>query len=257
MRRQSNLLVLLGIAFFIVGGVIVYLVTKDDDGGGPSNEPGVATVVVGTEDIPAGALADQLIEEGRLRTAEVSEAQVQAGAVRSVNQLAGATFIQGFAKDQQITTGGVQLKTRTFDVPAGFEGIAVQIDFVPGGAGYVSPGDRINLYGVYEGPTGELAVPRTELLLTNVEVLDVDLTIPPRRGNTTNTTVDGSARASGSTVTYLLAMRADDAEKAIYTTEFARFYATLTAADAPPAGPTAGRSGDDILSEEPNDAFNG
>ena len=102
------------------------------------------------------------------------------------------------------------------------------------------------------------AVPRAELLLTNVEVLDVDLTIPPRRGAAP---VDPSQpvaqRASTSAVTYLLALRADDAEKVIYQTEFESLYASLVADDAPPAGPTPGQDGSTILQEEPNDAFNG
>ena len=52
-------------------------------------------------------------------------------------------------------------------------------------------------------------------------------------------------------------MRADDAEKIVYTTEFESLYATLTAKDAAPAGPTSGRDGSNVLAEEPNVAFNG
>lgn len=259
MRRRSNLLVLLGIAFFLVGGLLVYLLTDDDDEGGGGGEAQPVTVVVATEDISAGTLADDLIESGRLQTVEVDANQVIPGAVQSVNQLAGATFIQGFAADQQITTAGLQLQSRTFTVPEGFEAVAVQLDFVDGGAGYVSQGDRINLYGIYTTSAGDAAVPRAELLLTNVEVLDVDLTIPPRRGSqqATDPATATTPRASAEAVTYLLAMRADDAEKAIYTTEFAKLYATLTADEAPPAGPTEGRDGVNILAEEPNAAFNG
>lgn len=260
MRRRSNLLVLLGVAFFLVGGLLVYLLTDDDDAGGGGGDAQDVTVVVATEDVSAGTLADDLIESGRLRTVEIPAAQVIPGAVQSVNQMSGATFIQGFAADQQITTAGLQLPSRTFAVPEGFEAVAVQLDFVDGGAGYVSQGDRINLYGIYTTAAGEAPVPRAELLLTNVEVLDVDLTIPPRRG-TQQQGADPAAgttpRASADAVTYLLAMRADDAEKIIFTTEFAKLYATLTADDAPPAGPTPGRDGTNILAEEPDAAFNG
>lgn len=261
MRRRSNLLVLLGIAFFVVGGLIVYLVTDDeDDGGGGTGAAAPVSVVISDQDISAGALADDLIAAGTLRVIEIPAAELVPGAIQSLNQLAGATFIQGFAKEQQITTGGLQLQSRTFEIPEGFEAVAVQIDFVAGAAGYVNPGDRINLYGLYTTGAGDAPGPRAELLLTSVEVLDVDLTIPPRRG-TGGTTSDPSQpaaqRASGTTVTYLLALRTDDAEKVIYTTEFAGFYATLTADDAPPAGPTPGRDGGNILDEEPNVAFNG
>ncbi|MEQ1788762.1 MAG: RcpC/CpaB family pilus assembly protein [Acidimicrobiales bacterium] len=253
MRSRSNLLVLLGIAFFVVGGVIVFMLTSDDDGGGGSGAEARVTAVVATTDIPAGALADELIDEGKLDVVEVPSGQLAPGALGSLNQLAGATFVQGFAANQQITGVGVQLRTRTFEIPEGFEAVAVQLEFVPGGAAYVSPGDRINLYGTGGGE----AQSRAELLLTNVEVLDVDLTIAPRRGSTTDPSAASTPRTSSEAVTYLLALRTDDVEKVVFMTEFAGLYATLTAEEAPPAGPTEGRDATNIFEEEPNVAFGG
>ena len=259
MRRRSNLLVLLGVAFFVVGGVIVYLLTDDDGGSGGTGEAAPVSVVVGTEDIPAGALADDLIEAGKLKAIETTTAALTPGAIQSLNQLAGAEFVQGFAANQQITSSGLQLRNRTFEIPEGYEAVALQIDFVPGAAGYVNAGDHINLYGLYTTPVADRPAPRAELLLTNVEVLDVDLSIPARRGTAgaTDPSQPAAQRASGSAVTYLLALRTDDAEKVIYTTEFASFYATLTGDEAPPAGPTPGRDAENILEEEPNAAFAG
>jgi Flp pilus assembly protein CpaB len=254
-RRRSNLLVLLGIAFFVVGGVIVYLLTGDDDDDS-TGEAQPVTVVVSSQDIPAGALGDELIDAGTLKTVEVAATELSPGAVQSLNQLQGATFVQGFAADQQITATGLQLQTRTFTVPEGYEAVAVQIEFVAGAAGYVDAGDRINLYGMFRQSAGGAPAPRAELLVTNVEVLDVNLTIPPRRG-TADTTAATTPRAVGTDVTYLLAMRTADAEKVIYTTEVESLYATLTAKDAAPAGPTSGSDAETILAVEPNDAFNG
>ena len=121
---------------------------------------------------------------------EVDPAALVPGAIGSLTQLDGATFTQNFAADQQITQLGVQLaNNRTFTIPEGFEAVAVQLEFVPGVAGYVSPGDRINLFGTVTGTPAEL-------VLTNVEVLDVDLTIPPRRGSATDPDTGTSATAA-------------------------------------------------------------
>lgn len=232
MRSRSNLLVLLGIAFFVVGGIIVFLITDDDDGGSEAAEK--VRVVVATTDIEAGRLANELIEENKLREVEIDPARLVTGAINSLAQLEGATFTQAFAGDQQITQVGVQLaNNRTFEIPEGFDAVAVQLDFVPGVAAYVSPGDHINLYGA--------AAERAELVLSNVEVLDVDLTIPPRRGSTTDPNAGGTPRASGSAVTYLLALRPEDAERVIYLTQFQDLYASLVADEAAPAGQTPGR----------------
>jgi Flp pilus assembly protein CpaB len=244
------LLVLLGIAFFVVGGLIVYLITNDDDDDGAAAEK--VQVVIATTDVSAGDLADDLIEENKLRAVEVDPTRLVAGAVGSLNQLQGATFTQNFASNQQITLAGVQLaNNRTFTIPEGFDAVAVQLEFVPGVAAYVSPGDHINLYGSVGG--------RSELLLTNVEVLDVDLTIPPRRGSATDPgSTTAAQRPSGSAVTYLLALRVDDVEKVVFLTENdGGLYASLVPDEAAPAGPTPGRTGSDIFEEEPNAAFNG
>jgi Flp pilus assembly protein CpaB len=246
-RSRSNLLVLLGIAFFVVGGVIVFLLTSDDDDGGSgSSDATRVTVIVGTEDISAGALADDLIEAGKLETKELPSTSLPPGTISSLNQLTGATFIQGFAAGQPLTTTGLQLQNRAFTVPEGFEAVAVQIDFVAGGAGYVNTGDLINLYATIESNGGQLTVPRAELLLTNVEVLDVNLSIPARRGTSTDQT-GNAPRATGDNVTYLLALRTEDVERVVYATEFAGLYASLTADEAPPVGPTPGRDPETIL----------
>ena len=195
-------------------------------------------------------------------------AVLETGCVYVAPLLEGLALPDGLcaATNPKSSTGRLDVFTRViadgvsaFDqIPAGYEAVAVQIDFVAGAAGYVNAGDRINLYGLYTTPTGSGPGPRAELLLTNVEVLDVDLSIPARRGTApTDPSQPTAQRPSGSTVTYLLALRPVDAEKAIFSTEFASLYATLTADDAPPAGPTPGRDAESILADEPNVAFNG
>lgn len=249
-RSRSNLLVLLGIAFFVVGGIIVFLLTDDDDD--PSGPGAPVSAVVSNVDIAAGTLADDLIEAGSLSEIRVPASQVPAGAVQSINQLVGGTFVQGFAKEQPITGSGVQLASRTFDVPAGYEAMAVQLDFVGAGAGYVNAGDRINLYTAYstQYPVDVESLPHAELLLSNIEVLDVNLTIAPRRGTATAT--DGSARTGGQAITYLIAVKTDDAEKIVYSTEFQTLYASLMNEDDAPAGDTEGKNGDNVTVGDPN-----
>lgn len=243
MRGRSNLLVVLGIAFFVVGGIIVFLLTDDDGGTGSA---GPVQVVVSSVDVQAGTLANDLISAGSLREVKISSDQVQPGTIQSINQLQDATFVQGFAKNQPLTQGGLQLQNRTFEVPAGYEAVAVQVDFVEGGAGYVNPGDFVNIFGTF-GVTYPIdqPVPRAQLLVSNVQVLDVDLTVPPRRGSTpADPTV---ARTSSDTVTFLLALKTADAEKVIYNAEFQGLYASLVAKDAPPVSGTPGRDGNTIL----------
>jgi Flp pilus assembly protein CpaB len=246
--RRSNLMVLLGIAFFIVGGVIVYLVTQDDDDGPGTAEVPPVQVVVATESLNAGDLGSEVIAEGKVRQLELPADRAVPGAITSLAQLEGATLTQGYGPDQQITQAGIRGRTRNFEIPEGHEAVAVEIDFVSAGAGYVRDGDRINLYGVFRTGVGDLPVPRSQLLLPSVEVLEVSTDIPSRRGTAARED-EGTApaRATANSVVFLLALPTDQVEQLVYGTEFEALYATLLGQDAPPAGPTPGRDAGNVL----------
>ena len=248
MRNRSNLLVLIGIAFFVVGGIIVYVLTNDDGDSKATSQ--TITVVYATQDIPAGSKADDIVAAGGVKERRIDASQAAAGAIQSVNQLEGATFVQAFGEDSQITSGGLQALKRGYDLPDGYEAVAVKLSFPQGVAGYVTAGDKVNLYGVFTGGVAsEGNTPRAELLLTNVQVLDTNLTVPAN-----GVQQDATARSGGSDIVYLLAVKTTDAEKIIYSTSFQGLYATLVNSDAAPSGPSTGQDGESILSVEANDA---
>ncbi len=254
MRRRSNLLVLLGIAFFVVGGVLVYLLTDDDDGPG-DGEAAPVSVVVATNDIPAGTLADELIEQGRLRVRGDRRQPASSPAPsRASTSWPGPRSSRASPPTSRSPAPACSSRPAPSRCPRASRPWPCRSTSSPGAAGYVNPGDRINLYGVFSGILGERPTPRAELLLTNVEVLDVDLTIPPRRG-TAPADPAQPARPAGQQHRRHLpagAARRRRREGRSSLTEFQSLYATLTADEAAPAGPTPGRDPDTILEEEPN-----
>lgn len=246
--RRSNLMVLLGVAFFVLGGAIVLLVLRDNGSGTAEAAPsrlGQATVVVATEPVAAGALGDDLIAAGKLETRQVAADQRPIDAVGSPSELSGRILQSAFAQGEPIRQGGLRAASLRqgagIEIPEGMEALAVQVDFVAGAAGYVGPGDRVNLFAVIDkaSPADEanqpvgpgVRTPRTELLLSNVLVLDVSSEVAPRRANE-----DPSApRPSGDALTYLLAVDTAQASRAIFTTSFHKLHLTLVREDAPPA----------------------
>ena len=158
MRQRSNLIILFGIAFFIVGGAIAYLVLNDDDDGGGSATSGdgvsEVSVFVATQDIAAGTLGTDVIEQGLLETEQVPAASQPVGALTSAAGLDNQIFAVGVSEGDVITSA--QLATRSLSnisIPEGYDGVAVTIDYTNGGAGYIAPGDTVNVYGVYGGGT--------------------------------------------------------------------------------------------------------
>lgn len=261
-RQRSNLIILFGIAFFLIGGAIVFLVLNGEDGGGSSAASGQAevTVFVAAQDIDANTLGTDVIEQGLLTTDQVPAGSQPVGAITSAAGLDNQIFAVGVGEGEVITASQLAVRSLSnISVPEGFDGVAVTLPYTNGGAGYVAPGDTVNVYGVY-GSSDQAAglatpiggaeaapLPRTELLLTNVRVLDVDaqegasFQTAEQTSSTGSTSGAETGRAADkSTLTYLLALRPADAERLVQVSSFAQVYFSLTADDAPPAGDTPG-----------------
>jgi len=274
-RQRSNLIILFGIAFFLIGGAIVYLVaTDDEDEGGTVASPGEVTVFVAAQDIPANTTGADVIEQGLLGTEQVPAGSQPVGAITTAAGLDNQLFVVGVGEGEVITTSQLAVRSLSnVSVPEGYDGVAVTVPYTNGGAGYVAPGDTVNIYGQYgtsdqaaglttagtEAATA--AVPRSELILTNVLVLDVSAQDP--LSTTAATTPDGqqaqqptsvNRQTSQAPLTYLLALRPTDAERVMQVSQFAQLYFALTAEGAAPAGDTPGSDGTSVLDPVSSDS---
>ena len=264
MRQRSNLIILFGIAFFLIGGAIVFLVLNDDDGGGTAAAPGQAevTVFVAAQDIPANTLGSDVIEQGLLTTDTVAATSQPVGAITSAAGLDNQIFAVGVAEGDVITTSQLVVRSLSnVSVPEGYDGLAVTVPYVNGGAGYVAPGDTVNLYGVLgtsdsaagastPDAGGETRLPRSEIVLTNVLVLDVSAQEGRSIDNAAQTPEGETTvgrQAQGAPLTYLLALRPSDAERVVQLTSFAQLYVSLTAEGAPPVSDTPGSDGGTVV----------
>lgn len=273
MRQRSNLIILFGIAFFLIGGAIVFLVLNDEDdgSGGIAAAPGAAevTVFVAAQDIPANTLGSDVIEQGLLTTDTVAASSQPVGAITSAANLDNQIFAVGVTEGDVITTSQLAVRSLSnVSVPEGYDGVAVSLPFLNGGAGYVAPGDTVNIYGLYgagDGAAGaatpdsgaEARLPRTEMILTNVLVLDVSAQEGRSIDNAAQTpegeTTVGRA-AQGAPLTYLLALRPTDAERLIQVSSFAGAYVSLTADGASPVSDTPGSDGGSVLGPVSSDS---
>jgi Flp pilus assembly protein CpaB len=150
-------------------------------------------------------------------------------------------------------------------VPEGKEAIAVDVPFVAGGAGYLAPGDLVNVYQVIPSPVQDVAgggnaqlpysTPRTQLLLTNVKVIDVQQQVAALGATPTanQTGIVSRPTSSADNLTVLLALDAIDAEKVIFgsSTKSINLYLTRVGDKAAPAGPTPGRDFTNLFGESP------
>lgn len=272
MRRRSNLLVLLGLASFVLGLVAVYLITGDDEDGGGGGDR--VPVLVATDDVEAGTLGDEVVAAGAVEVREIDLEQRAPDALTSLSQLSGTRLTQLFPEGEQIRSAGVaQLGGARAQIPEGFEAVALDIEFVAGGANTVIPNDRVNVFlrqagggtatldpdgNIVSTATGE----RVQLMLTNVLVLDVQRGTPNLAISQPS---DPAAADTGnaSSLVVVVAVNTIDAEKVIFgaSASGSSLYLSRVRVDdegnpAPPAaGDPAGRSLENILAESAQDAF--
>jgi Flp pilus assembly protein CpaB len=278
-------MVLAGIAFFVVGASIVFLVSRNDTSG-TSGAPQAdeVDVVVAKDTISIGTNGDDVLSQNLYDIKRVPVSTKLPDALLSPSELSNTIVTRQFTKGEQITRGGLDTRSQlssVIQIPDGYEAVPVAADFVAGGAGYLAPGDLVNVYAVIN-PTSEIvptgadvsgnsgtggtsvaldyAIPRVELLLTNVEVLDVQTEIAPFRASTSANEGDTTAAraTTGTTMTVLLAVVTTDAEKLIFQSaiDTNALYLSRVGDKAAPAGPTPGQDYFTIFEQEPNDAYN-
>lgn len=240
MGKRSNLIVTLGLAVFIVGAAATYLVVRSSDGGGSSSANKVP-VLVAEKPIPAGTTGTAVVTQGLIKTRQVDVSAKPATAVTDASQLAGKTVTLGVAEGQIITLDQFQVaQTRigTVKIPDGKTALAIQMSNVPGVAGFVGAGDKINIYGVIK-PDQDPKFPQgaSHLIMSNTEVLNVNGTA----------LVAAQGQPGGTGLVYLLAVSPAEAERLVYLSSFQQLYFSLVAKDAPAVGGTPGASITDAL----------
>jgi Flp pilus assembly protein CpaB len=235
MGKRSNLIVTLGLAVFIVGAAATYLVVRNNDGGSTKAGAGRETVLVAAKPIPAGTQGSTAVNQGMVKNKVVDSGVKPAGALADVAQLAGKTVTLGISEGQILTADQFQTaQTRigTLKIPEGKTALAVQLENVPGVAGFVGAGDKIDIYGVVKPGAAGAPSGVARLILQNTEVLNVNGT----------TLAASQGQPGGSGLVYLVAVTPAEAEKLVYLTSFEKLYFSLVAKDAPAVGATPGAS---------------
>ena len=215
-------------------------------------------MLVATADIPANTLGSEVRDQGLLTTelVAVGFAAGRAPSPRPPPSTTRSSRSRSARATSSSRPSSGSARLSNIQIPEGFDGVAVTIDYTNGGAGYIAPGDKVNIYGVYGEATGSDGglgpniadepdpAPRTELALTNVLVLDVSAQQGTSVQSADATDQQTVGRQSLTTpLTYLLAVRTTDVERIVQLTSFADIYLSLTADDAPPRGRHARRFG--------------
>ncbi|HEU5152798.1 MAG TPA: Flp pilus assembly protein CpaB [Iamia sp.] len=250
--KRSNLLIGAGVVLVVLGIGLAWAVA-DDDGEGDGTA-GRVPVLVAVTDLEPGQAGDDLVATGKVRVERVEASEAADGALRATTELTGTILGTAVPEGRQVVAEALRssaLRGDTFTIPDGQEAVAVTVPFTAGVAGYVGPGDRVNVYASITPDTaGAPTSPRTELLLGDVEVLDVSDEIAPRRAETIasgDTPTTQAARDGAREITLLLAVDPAEAEQVVFATTNNQLWLTLVPEDGgggpPPPGVDYGTYG--------------
>ena len=220
MRRQTLVIpIALLLAIMAAAGVVLYTMNVKEEAttGGPTS-----TVVVASEDVPAGTELDPLIEEGKLVEQEIPKNYIVPGAVASLEELQGRTVSQPLVEGEQILANRIDelgtVQGGSLGIPDGFTAYTVELRPEQTVANVLNRGDRVRVFATFSEKSGARA---SVALLPDVKVLAVSSDGDPEQQAATNQLVT-------------LAVTPDDAAKlALFGQDTGSLWLNLLPPDAP------------------------
>ncbi len=214
MKKQTLTLVLIGVILFIAGSAIAFASVKGASNHTTTNAssaPTTMSAVVAKSNIPAGTTGQSMISNHLVAIELVPTKSFKPTDLTTVAGLNGEVLTQSVAKGQAVSSTELSTSTSSISVPTGMDAMTVTMTGTNALAGYLQPGSHVDVYAnitkVSQGSVNaSLPVPCTELVMTNIQVLDVESTVPSYAGHKST-----SARPIPGSETMLLAVTGQQA----------------------------------------------
>jgi Flp pilus assembly protein CpaB len=214
-KRQTLILVVIGVVLFVAGGAIAFTSATSGNKQGGNTAAVSSAVAVVTSNVPAGTTGEALVAQGLVAIQPVSAKNYQDTDLTSVAGLSDEVLTTSLAKGAVLQSTELTPSTSAVSLPKGMDGVTIAVGGTAGLAGYLQSGTQVDVYanithlstGSGSIPvSGNITVPCTELLMTGVEVLNVSQVTPALSNGTTS-----AARTLPSSITILLAVNPSQA----------------------------------------------
>ncbi len=215
MKKQTLILVVIGVILFIAGSAIAYASVKGaskNSGTGTSVVAPVSTsAVVAKTNIPAGTTGQAMISSGLVALELIPTKNYVPTDLPSLAGLSNEVLTAPVTKGHAISSAELTASTSSISLPTGMDGVTVTVTGTNGLAGYLQPGARVDVYAniskisTPSALSASLPVPCTELAMADIQVLDVQSTVPSYANHHTVT-----GRQIPSSETLLLAVNPSD-----------------------------------------------
>ena len=243
MKRQTLILVMIGVILFIAGSAIAYAsvqgASKHAGSGASVQAPVSTSAVVAKSNIPAGTTGAEMVSSNLVAIELIPTKSYTATDLGSVAGLNDEVLKQAVTKGQAINSTELSASTSSISLPTGMNAVTVTLSGTEALAGYLQPGSRVDVYANIKSlstganPTtasgSTLPVPCTELAMANIQVLDVQSTVPSYASHQTS-----AGRAIPGSETLLLAVSPSNARNIEFLSQNESLSVVQTQQDANP-----------------------
>lgn len=247
MKSRTGMIAVSAVVAVVAGAVLIFGGSTSSADEGDNTQ----SVLVASEAISIGTATNDLISSGAVKIVVVDNDEAMTGALGSVETFADRTVSVDIAQGAQVLETSLTrptLRSAAIEVPEGTEAVSIEVPFTNGGAGYIAPGDRVNVMALISQTTD--GSPRTVTVLEGAEVLDVSDEVAPRVANQrgiAETTDTAAVMPIPTRLTYLVAVPVADVPRVVQTIGFHQAYITLPAEGSVGGNLGAAASDMDIL----------
>ncbi len=237
MKRQTLILVVIGVILFVAGSAIAYASVQgaSKHPTGTQVAPVSTSAVVAKANIPAGTTGQSMISSGVVAIELIPTKSYSPLDLSSLTGLTDEVLTQPVTKGHAIDATELKASTSHISVPTGLDAVTVTISGANSLAGYLQPGAHVDVYAnvtkasVGSGVSSTLPVPCTELAMSDIDVLDVQSTVPSYASHQTST-----GRTIPATETLLLAVTPSNARNIEFLSQNESISVVQTQQDANP-----------------------
>jgi Flp pilus assembly protein CpaB len=250
-KKQTLILVMIGLVLFIAGSAIAYAsvegASKHAGSGSSVQAPVSTSAVVAKSNIPAGTTGQEMVSSGLVAIELIPTKSYTPTDLGSVSGLNDEVLTQAVTKGHAISSTELTASTSSISLPTGMNAATVTLTGTEALAGYLQPGSRVDVYAniksLSTGPNAATAagstlpVPCTELAMADIQVLDVESTVPTYASHPSAT-----GRAVPANETLLLAVSPSNARTLEFLSQNEAVSVVQTQKDAspPPVGQCIG-----------------
>jgi Flp pilus assembly protein CpaB len=247
-KRQTLILVMIGVILFVAGSAIAYAsvegASKRQSGANVQAAVSMSAVVA-KSNIPAGTTGQEMVSSGMVAIELIPTKSYSPTDLGSLSGLNDEVLSQSVAKGHAVSSTELTASTSSISLPTGMNAVTVTLTGTEALAGYLQPGSRVDVYANIKSlsaapnaaSTSTLPVPCTELAMADIQVLDVESTVPSYSSHPTS-----AGRTIPATETLLLAVSPTNARSLEFLSQNESISVVQTQRDAspPPVGQCIG-----------------